>query len=233
MSERIRIEFFHDVICSFCFPMSYRMRQIEKKYPHIDIIHRSFALVPTPEAFVNMFGSRERAKPEIIAHWETANRNDDLHRFNVEGMRRTDFPFPSSSNPLLACKAAQILGGEPAYWDMFDALQTALFVENRNIESLECIEQCVIAASLDLEKWKETFHQAETRKALDADLDLVRLYRLRSVPALVINERHVVNGAITLAEIEAVLAKILPTDTASTATSGTSCSLEKGRMNCD
>lgn len=232
MSERIRIEFFHDVICSFCFPMSYRMRQIENKHPDVDIIHRSFALAPTPDSLISMFGSRERAKPEIIAHWETANRNDDLHRFNVEGMRKTDFPFPTSTNPLLACKAAQAIGGEAAYWDMFDALQTALFVENKNIESLDCIEQCVVTASLPLEKWKQSFHQAETLKALVTDLDLARRYRLRSVPALVINERHVVNGAITLAEIEAVLAKIRTT-TQTSETTGASCSLEKGKMECD
>lgn len=43
--NRIEIEFFHDVICSFCFPMSYRMRQLKEMMPDVTIKHRSFALV--------------------------------------------------------------------------------------------------------------------------------------------------------------------------------------------
>jgi predicted DsbA family dithiol-disulfide isomerase len=39
-----KIEFFHDVICSFCFPMSARMSRIAKNYSNIEIIHHSFAL---------------------------------------------------------------------------------------------------------------------------------------------------------------------------------------------
>ncbi|HCW73424.1 MAG TPA: DsbA family protein, partial [Clostridiaceae bacterium] len=36
--NKITIEFFHDVICSFCFPMSYRMRQLQKLMPEIEIV---------------------------------------------------------------------------------------------------------------------------------------------------------------------------------------------------
>ena len=91
--SKLSIEFFHDVICSFCFPMSYRMRQIEKLMPDAEIIHRSFALVREEYDFDVMFGSREEAKEEILSHWEHANENDDLHRFNIAGMRRRIFCF--------------------------------------------------------------------------------------------------------------------------------------------
>ena len=104
--SKLSIEFFHDVICSFCFPMSYRMRQIEKLMPDIEIIHRSFALVREEYDFDVMFGSREDAKEEILGHWEHANENDDLHRFNINGMRKADCLFPGSMKALLACKAA-------------------------------------------------------------------------------------------------------------------------------
>lgn len=43
--SKITIEFFHDVICSFCFPMSYRMRRLKEIMPDVEIVHRSFALV--------------------------------------------------------------------------------------------------------------------------------------------------------------------------------------------
>lgn len=104
----MKIEFFHDVICSFCFPMSYRMREIEKLYPEIEIIHRSFPLVWEVKTFDLMFGNRKNAKQEILKHWQHADENDDLHRFNIEGMQKQIFDFPSSKNALLAAKASVV-----------------------------------------------------------------------------------------------------------------------------
>lgn len=40
----LEIEFFHDVICSFCFSMFYRLRKTIEPYQNIKVIHRSFAL---------------------------------------------------------------------------------------------------------------------------------------------------------------------------------------------
>ena len=77
--KKIVVEFFHDVICSFCFPMSYRMRKLQEMMPEIEIVHRSYALVKSERDFDRMFGSRKAAKEEIIGHWEHANKNDDLH----------------------------------------------------------------------------------------------------------------------------------------------------------
>ena len=68
--NNIKVEFFHDVICSFCFPMSYRMRQLQMMMPDIEIVHRSFALVKSEHDFDRMFGSRDEAKSEILEHWE-------------------------------------------------------------------------------------------------------------------------------------------------------------------
>lgn len=137
----MQVEFFHDMICSFCFPMSYRMRKVAAKYPRLNIQHRSFALGWEADAFIQIFGSHEAVKPEVMSHWEHANQNDDEHRFNIEGMKEQDFLFPTSKNGLKAAKAAGLLAGEEAYWDVFDALQKALFVDNHDISDLAVIEK--------------------------------------------------------------------------------------------
>ena len=49
-------------------------------------------------------------------------------------MRKTNLPIPLSKPNLLAAKAAGILGGEAAYWDVFDKIQETLFVHNKDIE---------------------------------------------------------------------------------------------------
>ncbi len=168
--KNMKVEFFHDVICSFCFPMSYRMRQLQVMMPDIEIVHRSFALAKSEHDFDRMFGSREAAKNEILEHWEHANENDDLHRFNITGMRQADFPFPSSMNVLEACKAAYFAAGSAGYWDVFDALQRALFVQGRNIEAQHVIEDCVKETGIDFEKWKQQAGMSKTKEAVEEDL---------------------------------------------------------------
>ena len=233
MTASVTIEFFHDVICSFCFPMSYRMRHIEKEYPDVKIVHRSFALAPTAHDFTQMFGSREKAKDAILAHWDSANKNDDLHRFNIEGMRKATFLFPTSINPLLACKAAHVLEGEQGYWKLFDALQSALFVKNPNIELVDCIEASVVICGLDLDAWRIAFQHSDTLHRLQIDFDRAHQYQLNSVPALVINQNIRVNGAVSLAQIEAAIAKARTLEISTSATDGSQCRLNGGKMNCE
>lgn len=203
--QTLHVEFFHDVICSFCFPMSYRMRQITKAMPNLEITHRSFALVKQESDFDRMFGSRERAKDEIVTHWEQANQNDDLHRFNIDGMKQTDFPFPSSMKPLRAAKAALYVGGEAAYWDVFDALQAALFTQNQNIELDEVIRTAVKTTDVNFDEWQQHFASDETQQAVEADLARADEYGLRGVPALVINRQQVISGALPTGQLRQML----------------------------
>lgn len=205
----MKIEFFHDVICSFCFPMSYRMRQLKERRPELEIIHRSFALVPEAEAFDKMFGSRVGAKAEILTHWEQANVNDDLHRFNIDGMRKRDFLFPISIPALRAVKAAEEVGGNDMAWDVFDALQNALFVENKNVEELKVIKAAISKTNIDLEKWEIAYDSSKSLEEVEKDLDLARSYGISGVPFLVINGEHGLNGAQPLTKIEEMIDKIM------------------------
>ena len=124
----MKIEFFHDVICSFCFPMSDRMHEIQQEFPEIELIHRSFALGWSANDFETMFGSRAAVKEEVLTHWVHANQNDSKHRFNIEGMRKQRFDFPTSKNALLVAKAAGYIGNQDTYWLLFDKLQEGLFI---------------------------------------------------------------------------------------------------------
>lgn len=237
----IKIEFFHDVICSFCFPMSARMRRIAKKYNNIEINHRSFALAWEVEDFIRNFGSREAVKPEVLAHWAHANKNDDEHRFNIEGMRNTDFYFPISKPGLKAAKAAGLIGGESMYWDVFDRLQNKLFVENKNIEDISVLEEAVKETSISFEDWKAQFEKEETEKAILEDLQLAQAYGINSVPTLVINQKYAIPGAVSQERIEKTLARIskdegIPLNKLQTLqaddTAGL-CSLVDGKWQCD
>jgi len=230
--NKVTIEFFHDVICSFCFPMSYRMRQLQKLMPEVQIVHRSYALVKSVDDFDFMFGSRTIAKDEIMSHWEHANHNDDLHRFNISGMRQADFPFPTSMKGLLACKAAYFVAGDAGYWDVFDNLQNALFVENRNIEEDEIIEDCIRKSGIDFESWVQHYNSGETMDAVEKDLLLVRQYNIQGVPALIINGTQQIFGAQPLSKIIQVIegiTKVIDQPSGD----GASCRLVDGKIVCE
>ena len=205
----IKIEFFHDAICSFCFPMSARMRRISKKYNNLDIIHRSFALAWEEESFIRDFGSREAVKPEVLNHWAAANKNDDEHRFNIEGMYKTDFNFPISKPALKVAKAAGLVAGEAMYWDVFDRIQHKLFVESKNIEDITVLEEAVKETNINFSDWKAKFEDNETEKAVLADLELAERYGINVVPTLIINEKYSLAGAVSQEEIESALDRII------------------------
>jgi len=228
----VTIEFFHDVICSFCFPMSYRMRQLKELMPEVQIIHRSYALVKSAGDFDWMFGSRTKAKDEIMSHWEHANHNDDLHRFNISGMRQADFPFPTSMKGLSACKAAYFVAGDAGYWDVFDNLQHALFVQNRNIEDHEVIEDCVRKSGIDFESWVKHYNSEEIKDAVEKDFLLVKQYNIKGVPALVINGNQQISGAQPLSRIIQVIEGVAKEKVQPSA-DGASCRLVDDKIDCE
>lgn len=235
----LKIEFFHDVICSFCFPMSLRMRKIKEKFPNIEIIHRSFALGWDVTVFEQMFGSHAAVKEEVLSHWEQANRNDDEHRFNIEGMKETDFLFPTSKPGLLAAKAAGLVAGEEAYWEVFDKLQEGLFVKNMNIGDLEVIEELVKETSLDFDVWQKQYQNEVTETQVIADLGRVNGYNIQGAPALVINQKYLISGAQSQEYIEAALKEIAEKEGVSLTglqmmgDLGESCRFEEGQWVCD
>jgi predicted DsbA family dithiol-disulfide isomerase len=229
--NKVTIEFFHDVICSFCFPMSYRMRKLAGMMPEVEVVHRSFALVKEEYDFDRMFGSRAAAKNEILSHWEHANQNDDLHRFNIQGMRQTNFPFPTSMKGLIACKAAFFVGGDALYWDVFDALQNALFVQNRNIGEQNIIDDIIRETDIDFNLWKRHYEDPKTKEAVEDDLLLAEQYGINSVPCLIINGKHRVSGAQSLPRIVNKIYTLIEEDLSKSNTGV--CRFDGEKMECD
>lgn len=229
---KVQIEFFHDVICSFCFPMSYRMHQLQEEMKEIEIIHRSFALVKDVRDFDRMFGSRVAAKDEIIKHWAQANENDDLHRFNIPGMEKENFLFPTSMNGLIACKAGYRTAGEAGYWKVFDALQHGLFVLNKNIEEEEVIKERVESTGIDFDLWKRYYMDGDTKEAVEKDLSMAQEYGINSVPCLIVNGKYKISGAQPYSRIVEAINRINQLHEAEEM-KGAACSLDGNKMNCE
>lgn len=236
----LQVEFFHDVICSFCFPMSDRLRKVIAKYPNIVVTHRSFALGWEKEDFEQMFGTHAAVKPEVLNHWEAANQNDDNHRFNIEGMKAQDFLFPTSKPGLLAAKAAGEVGGQSAYWEVFDQLQAGLFVRNLDIADDQVIEALIKETSVDFDQWQASYRLPETEAKVMEDLQLVQAYGIQGAPALVINQKYLISGAQPQAMIEDTFQQIAEKEGVTLSglqvfggSDGAACQIVDGQWLCD
>ncbi|CUS89030.1 DsbA family oxidoreductase [Candidatus Kryptobacter tengchongensis] len=192
---KIQIEFFHDVLCAWCFAISPRVHKLAEENPDVEIIHRAFALAPNPDAIVQIFGSKENGKREILNHWRMANENDDEHRINFELMERREFDYPYSVPGLLACKSAELQGGQVAHWKMFDRVQKAHLVECLNIADFEVLKNCAEDIGLNVDKWERDYESEIVFQNLAYDLEVAKHYGINGVPALVANGRYGIIGA--------------------------------------
>ncbi len=191
----IHLEFFHDVLCAWCYALSPRVRRLAASNPDVVVEHRCFALAPTPDAIVAIFGSREAGKREILQHWRAANRNDDEHRINADLMAARPFDYPWSMPGLRACKAAELQGGQSAHWDMFDRVQRAHLTECLNIADDDVLRACAADVGLDVDRWERDYRSREVAELVERDLARARVYGITGVPTLVAEGRSMLVGA--------------------------------------
>lgn len=189
------IEFFHDVLCAWCYAFSPRMRRLVDEFPQVEVIHRCYALAPTPTRIEELFGSKEAGRVEILNHWLAANENDDEHRICVDNMACKSFDYPYSMPGLLACKAAEFQGGQKAHWDMFDRIQRAHLTETQNIGDSKVLLNCALDIGLDLDKFINDLNSERALQAVDEDRLRARLAGIYGVPAIIINEEMILSGA--------------------------------------
>jgi predicted DsbA family dithiol-disulfide isomerase len=202
----IKIDFYHDVVCGWCFVISPRLRKLSEEFP-LEIRHRSFVLQDSREEMVRAWGSLERAKREILGHWERCREaDDDKSRINVERMRQQPFEYPSGMIGTLGCKAAEIQGGQPAHWDMFDAVQRAHLTDNRNIGDAAVILDIAREVGLDMPRFEQDFRSSETRQKVETDRAKARSFGIRSIPSVVIEEAGIV---LSTAPLEVLRSQLL------------------------
>lgn len=186
----MNVEFFHSVMCGHCFIMSDRIRAIVQKYPDINIIHRSYPLrweEPLDETI-----NEEEFNSDWVRAWEIANRIDEKHRFNIEGMKQIDFKMPTARLAMIAIRAGTLAGGNA--WDLFDRFQEALYVENQNIGDEEVIAQLVIDEGIDFATFLRYYKDPKTEALEKADFQRAETYHLKLVPAMVVEEKHMIQG---------------------------------------
>jgi len=194
----LTLDFFHDVVCGWCFIISPRLRRLAREMP-LEIRHRTFVLQDSPARMRQVFGSPTRAKQQILEHWAACQATSDTpDRFNIEGMRKAAFDYPHGLPGALACKAAERLGGQDAHWRMFDAIQTAHLTRARNVADIAVLKQAAEDAGLGGERFLATMNDPATRDLVEADRALARRLQVTSVPTIIVRQTgaRLINGPI-------------------------------------
>lgn len=207
MKQTLKIDFFHDVICGWCYVVSPRLRQLAKEMA-LDVHHHAFALSANRNEMTAKFGSMKKAKQIILGHWEQCAQADEQKRINVEGMRKQTFEYPTSTPGLLACKTAQKQGGQQEYWDYFDAVTHAHMSENRNIADLNVLADIAVEIGLNGNKFLQDYASSDRVQEIHRDRKLARKFDIQSTPSLVVNDHWIISGALPLKELRKQLKQI-------------------------
>lgn len=207
-TELLTVEIFHDVLCAFCYALSPRLHRLADAHPEIEIVHRSFALAPSPARLEAMFGTPEAAKAEILGHWRRANDLDDGRRIDADLMATRDHPYPHSMPGLVACKAAEVQGGQDAHWAMLDAVQHAHLTACLDITDAEVLAGCAAAAGLDVDRWRRDVEGPDVHRRVEEDLARAEAYGIGGVPTLVADGRYGLSGAQPFDVLEQWLAAV-------------------------
>lgn len=207
--KSVTIEFFHDVLCAWCYAFSPRLKKLAQQFPgQVSIVHRAFALAPSIEAIERIFGSKEKGKKEILEHWRQANLNDDEHRINPDLMVSRDFDYPFSTPGLTACKAAELQGGSSVHGRMFDRVQKAHLTECLNIADFDTLKMCAKDIGIDVEQWEKDYNSEKVKQMLNEDFKQAHMYGVNAVPTIVANGKYKLSGAQPYAVLEEWIKKI-------------------------
>lgn len=188
----MKVEFFHSVMCGHCFIMSDRIRKIVKKYPEIEIIHRSYPLRWDGTEELEKYDSEEALNRDMLRKWKFANKIDDEHRFNIEGMESMSFTMPTARRSMIAIQAGMMAGGDE--WDLFDRFQHALYVDIRNIDDEDVIAEIINEAGIDYDAFLPYYQDTKTEETVVADFELAKEYGLTLIPAMVVEGKHIIEG---------------------------------------
>jgi len=197
-SAALTIDFFHDVVCCWCFNISSRLRLLAEEMD-LAVQHRTFVLQASVAEMQSRWGSPEQARAAILEHWDTCRRvSDRPDRIDIDAMRRARFDYPHGMTAALACKAAEFIGGQPAHWAMFDRIQAAHLSEARNIADRAVLRDVAAEAGLDPLETAWMMDDPKTGLAVEADRQYARVLQVRSIPAIVVRETgtRLVNGPI-------------------------------------
>lgn len=178
----LTVDFFHDVVCCWCFNISSRMRVLAAEFD-LDIRHHTFVLQASRAEMASRWGTPEQARETILGHWDVCRKVSDRPELvDIDAMRAAPFDYPHGLTAAIGCKAAEHIGGQAAHWDMFDQLQRAHLTDARNIADPKVVRDVARETGLPPKYFAKVFDDPVTVQAVERDRQRAGRYRSSQFP---------------------------------------------------
>lgn len=190
----IRITFFHDVICPFCYVTSKRLRNVVKEFKgEVVVKHKAFSIISSLEDLKEIAPTIEDARKVFLNEFQILKKYfPDYEPEKVVGKGKIGYVW--SIPPLMACKAAEFQKGNEGHWTFFDRAQDKFFLEGEDITRDEVLIEVAKEVGLDVEQFKKDFKSKKAKLAVIEDEEEAKAMGIRGVPAILINDTWLIRG---------------------------------------
>ncbi|QGA69315.1 DsbA family oxidoreductase [Sulfolobus sp. E11-6] len=205
----VKITFFHDVLCPFCFVTSRRLRSVVRKFnDEIVVKHKAFMIISSLDDLKAAAPTEEEARELFKQEFSIIKRYfPDYDPEKVIGKGKITWVW--SLPPLMACKAAEYQKGDNGYWDYFDKAQEKFFLEGENVNDDNVLIEIAEKIGLDIERFKEDFKSKKARMSVYEDEAEAHAMGIRGVPALLVNDYWLIRGVQKETYLESVIEDLL------------------------
>lgn len=191
------VEFFQDATCGWCYLLSPRIRRVSKKF-NVKVIHSSHVSMEYCGRFQSTPETIQEEKQVNLQRWEYFQwQAEDPSRFNIEGMRKTQFKYPSGYNASLAAIAVEFLCGSTIRWRYFDEVQIAHFQNNQNISSFTVLTAIAEQFGINKTQFQTCINSTRVREQIFYESNRKIKPKVSSLPAILINEELLVTKALS------------------------------------
>ncbi|BAB65839.1 DsbA family oxidoreductase [Sulfurisphaera tokodaii] len=190
----IKLTFFHDVICPFCFVMSKRLKNVVREFKgEVIVKHKAFSIISSLEDLKEIAPTIEDARKVFLSEFQIVKKyfpDYDPEKVISKGKIGYVWSIP----PLMACKAAEFQKGDEGHWEYFDKAQDKFFLEGEDVTQDEVLIKIAEEVGLDVEQFKRDFKSKKAKLAVIEDEEEAKAMGIHGVPAILINDVWLVRG---------------------------------------
>ena len=202
-TDAIRLVVWSDYLCPWCYVGTVRLDKLQiAEGEGVTLEWRSFLLRPFPE---------DRDVDDFVAYtrnWSRPAEMEPAAPFTVPWSGE-HLPPSHSMPPAVAAKVVE--GYFPAHFDAFHrSLLTAYFVDNRTVSDRGVLAEVARSVGIDRSAFEAIYDdqwEPLARTAYDQHNQAIGL-GIGGVPAVVIDHRHLVTGAVDVAHYQAALDQV-------------------------
>lgn len=203
----ITIKYFTDPVCSTCWIFQPLLRKLKLEYEEGIAIHYHMGgLLPNWETYKN---DKIKGPKDAARLWDEMRTK---YNFPIFGEVWLNDPLSSSFPASIAFKAAQIQDGDKAI-SFLRRLKELLFIEKKNINHIENIENCALFVGLDAALLFKDM-KLKAIELFEADLLLAATWDVKVFPTLIFEKNNKffkkLKGLQAYEKIEEVLMEINP-----------------------